>query len=138
MERQPKLSGSQTSSNQLELPREPHRSRRNESSSLKGVPTTRKPRPVHRSATDTMRGSGTDTDDRGESRAGYNTSVLESNSEEESSTAKLTRRASVLVGLFVYGYLNVFDGLDRFIGIISTFEQLWGPSSISTFKSIAR
>lgn len=46
---------------------------------------------------DTMRDGRTDSDDRGESRAGYNTSILESNSEEESSTAKLTRRGSVLV-----------------------------------------
>lgn len=43
-----------------------------------------------------MRHSRTDADDRGESRAGHN-SIFESNSEEESSMAKLTRRGSVLV-----------------------------------------
>jgi hypothetical protein len=82
------------------------------------MPTTRKPRPVHRSATDTMRGSGTDTDGRGESRAGYNTSVLESNSEEESSTAKLTRRPSVLASL---KYTEIISNLDRLTCSISTF-----------------
>lgn len=136
LERQPKWSEqSQTSSNLLELPRESHKGRRNESSSLKAAPTTRKPRPVHRSATDTMRGSGTDTEDR---RPGYNTSVIESNSEEESSTAKLARRPSVLVSYFKILRKFKFQNLDRFDCIVSAFEQFWPQTTFKTYAPVAR
>ncbi|KAI6226942.1 TMC domain-containing protein [Aphelenchoides besseyi] len=109
-ERQPKWSQhSGTSSTYLELPTKRNR----ETSSLR-VAGKRKPRPVHRSATDTARLSGGSGDVDPETRATYPSSVLESNSEEESSTARLSRRPSVLIDLIaLFRRSSSFGGARR-------------------------